>query len=470
MNRLSFRASRRSTLMLALSIAVAALLANLKLILNPGFFSHDEWQRYDFITARGALTYVSKYLVIKVGATFATPVRPIGFIQQGLAALWMKSAPWVPHLVSALLHAFAAAAVFVTLLIAGLKRRVAVLAALIFCISPLGVLANGWTAASFDQWYVLFTLGSMSCTFLIMRHGLRASRALALLCFSAAAMLSKETAMMLPAAVAGCGLLANLFREEKIQWGRISATTAIAALPVGIYLGIRFPALQRSLASTAAVAQYSPSPHNLLPNALGYLEFPFIPSLADMVSIALLSPWVRHAALLVHALLLLCLAWTGGWKAVIAYLFAYAIFLVPILLIPNAGSHYLYASSVALSTALAWLLGTRFERMRRALPFFAAAFIGVTIVHAHTLQTFIYTNGVCQMRFLTSLDKVMANRDTAQVGTTTIEWRAGTLEYVASSAIFGRDQYRDIRFQPAPQTASLDAGALLLSPDCTVTP
>jgi hypothetical protein len=470
MNRLSIWASRRSTLTLALIIAAGALLANLMLIVNPGFYSHDEWQRYDFITLHGVPAYLAKYWMVREGPTFATPVRPIGFIQQGLAALWMESSPWVPHLVSALLHALVAIALFITILITGLKRRVAVLAALLFCISPLGVLANGWTAASFDQWYVLFTLGSVSCTFLIIRRGVRVSFALALLCFSTAAMLSKETAMMLPAAVAGCGLLTNLFREERIQWRRIAVATAIAALPIGIYLLIRFPALQRSMASTAAATQYSPAFRNLLPNTLGYLEFPFIPKLTDMVSIVLVAHWVTHAALLMHALLLACLAWTGRWKVAVAYVFAYGIFLTPILLIPNTGSHYLYASSIAFSTALAWLLATRFERMKRVIVLFAVACIGVTTVHTYNMQAEIYADGACQMRFLSSLDTAMAARGTAHGGATAIEWRTGTPEYVASSAVFGRTQYRGVRFQPVPQNGNPDAGALLMGPDCRVSP
>jgi hypothetical protein len=365
-------AARRSTVMIGMMIAAVALLANLMLIVNPGFYNHDEWQRYDFITTHGVHAYLAKFWVIREGASFATPVRPIGLIQQGLLALWMKSSPWVPHLASAILHCFVAIALFFTAMLAGLSRRTAVLAALLFCTSPLGVLANGWTAASYDQWYVLFTLGSIYMTFLLMRDGLRTQSMLALLCFSSAAILSKETAMVLPVAIAGCGLFTNLIKDEKIQWRRIAAAAWITALPIGVYLLIRLPALQRSMA-VGAVTAYRPSPHNLLPNILGYLEFPFIPTLGDMVSIIYVPAWFRHLALLVHLAFIACLAWTGHLKIAVVYLFAYFIFLIPILFIPNTGSHYLYASSIVLSTAHSWLLLTkaRVDRARFAVVLFA---------------------------------------------------------------------------------------------------
>lgn len=470
MDIFSSESGRRSTLVIAMMIAAIALLANLTLIVNPGFYSHDEWQRYDFITAHGVHAYLAKYWAIREGKTFASPVRPIGLIQQGLLALWMKSSPWVPHLASAILHSFVAVALFFTATLAGLSRRAAVLAALLFCISPLGVLAIGWTAASFDQWYVLFTLCSIYATFLLMRHGLRAPYMLALLCFSSAAILCKETAMALPGAIAGCGLFTNLINGEKIRWRRIVAASAIAALPIVVYLLIRLPALQRSLA-VGTVAAYRPSVHNLLPNILGYVEFPFIPKLEDMISIAYVPAWVRHVALLMHLALLACLAWTGHLKVVVAYLFAYFVFLVPILFIPNTGSHYLYASGIVFSTALAWLLtAARVDRTRFVVVLLAGACVCVTTVHAYVMQAQIYERGICQMHFLNSLDTIKAQQETTQGAVKTIDWQPGTPVYVGSSAIFGREQYRDFRFRSEPQNGSADVGALVMGSDCRVTP
>jgi hypothetical protein len=109
---------------------------------------------------------------------------------------------------------------------------------------------------------------------------------------------------------------------------------------------IRFPALLRTLSQTSA-GPYKPGLRNLLPNILGYLEYPFVFRLNERVSIVLVPRSSRHLALLIHVALIVLITIAANWKAAAAYVFAYGVFLLPVLTLPNAGSHYLCASGFA---------------------------------------------------------------------------------------------------------------------------
>ncbi len=71
-------------------------------------------------------------------------MRPIGFLQQGMAALWMQSAPWASHLISVLNHALVALTFVWVLRRAGLSSATAALAGVFFVLSPLTTMATGW--------------------------------------------------------------------------------------------------------------------------------------------------------------------------------------------------------------------------------------------------------------------------------------------------------------------------------------
>jgi hypothetical protein len=65
------------------------------------------------------------YTTLRPGPEFGYPLRPLGFLEQGIAARWMQSAPWVSHLLSVVNHAVVAL-VFVWVLRAPCRARQAV--------------------------------------------------------------------------------------------------------------------------------------------------------------------------------------------------------------------------------------------------------------------------------------------------------------------------------------------------------
>ncbi len=448
-------------------LASFAILANLILICNPGYYNHDEWQRYDTVMAKGLPFFLGKYGSVRVGKSFGTPVRPIGFIEEGLTARWMPSAPALLHGIDVLLHMLLALAMLRALLICGLPRPAAVLAALIFCLSPLAMLATGWTAASFDQWYVLFALTGVMVGMRIVQQGVTGVRVLLLLLASTAAMLSKETAMAVPLALAGCAVAVALLRGEPVRWRRVLLIGTIAALPVCAYMAIRAPALLRSLALSAG--PYKPGLGHVLPNLLAYLEYPFLPLLGEMVSIVLVPEPARIAALLAHLVLIALLAIEINWKAALAYLFAYLVFLLPVLSIPGAGSHYLNASALALSVALATLIVLpRRGVAGTTVRVLACLALALTMWHAVFLQTSIRRDGVCQRNFLTDLDSAMATAAAHGQTVRVVRFRPGTRSYMGSRSIFGRKQYDGIRFVMLGPATTPDPHELLMDASCHV--
>jgi hypothetical protein len=240
-----------------LAVLVFTLLFHLGILANPGFYSHDEWEKFDQLRALGLWDAVRPYLRLQAGAEFGHPVRPVGFVQQLVSAHWMAMAPFLPHLVDVLLHALVSVVVLFALRDAGAAPGLSLLVALAFSASPLTTTATGWVSASFDQWYVLFACLAGWAAWRAATEGLTFRRCLWLLAAAAGAILSKEAAVMLPAAIV---LMLGLAWLERGSLRNRPAILAIllALLPIAAYLLLRLPALQASFAGQAH-ATYAPS-------------------------------------------------------------------------------------------------------------------------------------------------------------------------------------------------------------------
>jgi hypothetical protein len=82
----------------AASVALVAftLVFHLGILANPGFYSHDEWEKFDQLRQHGFWGAARGYLHLQPGAEFGYPVRPIGFVQQLFSAQWMARRPSCP--------------------------------------------------------------------------------------------------------------------------------------------------------------------------------------------------------------------------------------------------------------------------------------------------------------------------------------------------------------------------------------
>lgn len=382
-----------------LLILVVTVLGMLLLVANPGYYSHDELQKLDHVERHGFLHYVSAYVVLTQGEGFGTPVRPISFFVQGLLALVMRDYPVIVHLVDVLTHGAVAVLVFFTLLRFGLSRTVSLGSACIFALNPMAVIAVGWPAALMDRWYVMFGIGALMAAESHVRGRSGVAGLGLVFILTLAAILSKETAIMLP----GLMILFLLMDGLELRRRRFWLAGAAMTLPVVAYLLYRLPAIFASFGSNGSEGGYSASTANIADGLVVYLAYPFLVTLTEAVNWVFVSPVLIGAAVAAHIAIIAVLWSVIGWRFAVGYLFLYLLFLMPVLLIPIKGAHYLYASSIFFSIAVAWLVvktASRFSPLR----VFGSLILFLALAHTMVLQGFVYRLGSCMDTAMTGVE------------------------------------------------------------------
>lgn len=387
--RAAQRAVRRLVRTPFLLLALVALLFFVPVLANPGFFSHDEWQKADDVQRHGLLDYLRRYTAITPGSHFGVPVRPVSFAMQGFVAPFMAGSPFVVHLCDVLMHL--AAGWLSYLLLYGYSRRrdFALVAALVFLVSPLAVPSVVWPAALMDRLYVLWGLAGM----LALERYLAGAGVRWLLLSAAAvalAMGSKETAMLLPGAL----LVRAAWESGRLRDPRTWIALAAWTLPIALFMLVRLPALLATLRG-AGGASYSFSTA-LIPDGLAlYLAFPLMTELDEATRWVPVMTWGKVEPLVLHAGLVAALGWRFGLRAVLAYAALYLLFLLPVLGIPTRGGHYLYGSGLAFSVAVAALLVLPAGKAAWLARAVAGVVLLVAVQHSWAIQGFAYDLGRC---------------------------------------------------------------------------
>jgi hypothetical protein len=397
----------RRPLRAALALVALTLAAHAIIVAAPGFYANDEWQKFDHLRLHGVEDFARAYGTLRPGPEFGYPVRPLGFLQQGVAAQWMQSAPWASHLVGVINHALVALTFVWVLRRAGVAGATAGLAGAFFVLSPLTTLATGWLAASFDQLYILFLLFAAAAIVKLPAGGLSSARAAWLLLATTAALLAKETAIVAPGVVLLTAFAMRSANPAGFSWRPYGAAFVITLLPVVAYLLFRAPAITASLAGHADVA-YTPDSRYAPHNAWRFFAFPFRVKLVEMSAAVFRSPWQPMAAATAHLLLIAAVGRLFGARFAWAYVAGYFVFLLPVLMLPNPGGHCLYGAALAMSLALAATLAQSWATRRYGLAVLVLAGAGALLAHDVVIQRHLYAVGQCQSRFLASVDTLLA--------------------------------------------------------------
>lgn len=449
-------------------LVVVIVLGHLLVIANPGYFNHDEWQKYDHVMSHGITHFVDAYARVSVGSEFGHPVRPIPFVQQGLSSMLMADWPVYVHSIDVLIHLAVVFLFYAVLRLASIDPFRSFVAAAVFGLSALSAFSTGWVGASMDRWFTFFSLLAFAALLLAFRSGWKwRSLALALSSVSAA-LLSKETAIMLPAALALCATYLLLQPRYRANWAWACATVGISTLPLLAYLAYRWPAIQATLALPSG--PYSASLDNVMPNALAYFAYPFMPRALEMVSMSLLSTWEWGIGIGIHVLLLAMVARRFGIAALAAYLGAYFVFLAPLLVSPSMGAHYLYAAGLPMALVLALV-----PQSKPIREWLGSAVAGVAVLalvaHGQFIQSGLYRQGYCQSVFLASATPQAKALIAGGASMVRIEGEPGAMTYVALRATFGRDLYAPggtaaMRIDGEP--LSDGEASLVMRSDCSV--
>ncbi|MFY9459709.1 MAG: hypothetical protein WAP57_08140 [Aquabacterium commune] len=381
-----------------LILVLIGVLGLITLIANPGYFSHDEWQKFDHYINHGFKSYALAYGQISAGSGFGTPVRPLAFLVQGIHSLVFQSHPFLVHLISVANTLAVAIALYAGCLRFGLTRRNAMWCAVLFMLNPMTTLATGWPAALMDQMYVSFGL----LTLYLADRYIRDEQAsylslLPIAICGMAAVLSKETGIIFPATL----LLPMALTPQLVlrRWRRLLVAGAAWSLPILGYLLFRATAIQSSFHASQS-DPYAASLSYIADNLFVYWQYPFHPLIGEAVVWQSKPLWSLWVAFGVHCLLLAMVTVVFRWRAALLYLFFYLVFLLPVLFIPQKGSHYLFASAIPLSVALA-CLATHAKAAVRALGIVLAL---VLVYHGLRFQGEIYKVGRCMDRIAITLE------------------------------------------------------------------
>ncbi|MBP1745698.1 MAG: hypothetical protein H6Q54_313 [Deltaproteobacteria bacterium] len=397
---LRFPSDKRGVILL-LVLFLGGIILNLMLIMNPGYFSHDE------LELLGESKVLSLSGVHWKPPSLGAEYRPVARNFALLVFSLLGNYPQIIHLFNVLIHITIAFLVFhlAGRLAPELGKKFQVVVFLLFVASPMTTFGVGWSAAIYDSMYILFSL-IVLWMFIIRNEGYfeGALRELfffgAVFILSTLALLSKETAVMLVTYV----LLLLLFRgfDRKGVFGFIAVGAATA-----LYAAIRFSSLMQ-IATENTVGYKVSLGKNVAHNFVQYFLYPFTPHVSEIHTIFVLAPkWELLSAAAMHMFIIVMLC---RWRVIYAvgYLAAFSVTLLPVLIINMTASHYLYAAAIPLSISLAYLVCK--PKHRIVYPILLGS-ICLLLLHGFANQALFYWTGIHQQKILTSLSTVIRSAD-----------------------------------------------------------
>lgn len=373
-----------------LGLFVLLLALQLPAILNPGYFSHDElqwWARAD-VSAMSALPWMSW---TDLGVF---QYRPLTFNLWLALSYACAGTPYLMHAAIVGLGSLNAVLLGRCLMSAGTSRRTAVLAALVFALSPYVAYVHGWVGTLADLLTLLAGLLGLRLlqrmTDASGRHDV--PRIALVIVLTGAALMCKESAVVLPLL-----LLPALYRHPRPR--AALAAIAFSALTIAVYLFARLPVI---LSPPTGSESYAWAIAHVPSRLAEYLLFPFLPPMLEVGPTLAKSTERLLAAAACLAALLAALG-TVGWRWPAAWLAMFAALLAPVLILPMSYGQYAYLASAAAIgiAALAW---ARLRTVPKAVLGVVAA---VAVVHGIAIMRHMHDIGVAQHAFYADLLRIL---------------------------------------------------------------
>ena len=344
---------------------------------NPGYYSHDELQwAAQALDPAGAALWDWR----------ALQFRPLTF------AAWMGlsralfDAPVLFHAVFVAMGLANALALLLLLRRLDVAPGVAAAMALGFVLGPYAAFTQAWVATLADLLWVGAALALAHVV--VGADAARRVRVAAIAAaLTAAALLAKESALVLPAL---CVLAAWLDTRRPWRWAALGS-----ALPVVAYLALRAGTI---LFGDRPAGAYEWSLLAIPDQAWRYYVFVLAPALAEIETIGKLS--ATHVAVAAAILAALVVAlWRAGRGFAIAWVVGGLMALGPVLILRLPANQYGYGFSALLLgvLALAW---SRLPRFGRVL---AGVFVFVGVWHGVDIQRHVRAAGEKQARFSPAL-------------------------------------------------------------------
>ena len=318
------------------AIMLAVLLVQLPLILNPGYFSHDELQWAAAAEQASGFVWLS---------TDAFQYRPLTFGLWTWLSRHLFAQPQLFHLVLVAMGAANAALLHALARRLGAATWPAAIAALVFALGPYAAYVHGWVGTLGD----LLWVGGALLVGLVAtgeRPGWRI--AVATFVLTTLALLAKEAALSIPA----LALVAwTLDRSRRRQWRIVLLASATPAL---VYLALRYGPL------LTAAPQGNAYDWSIAYLPLRWLEYQlFLPNLPVFETHKTLSRGFTDKRTVIAGLLWLALLVAlarVGWRWAAACVIGGIAALGPVLVLGASRNQYGYgfAAFVAGLLAVAW--------------------------------------------------------------------------------------------------------------------
>lgn len=357
---------------------LTALLISLPLVLNPGYFSHDElqwlafadrdhwsdlpWQGWcDFRPFQFRPLTFNTWLALSKLVGYQPPLMHAFVVGFGLLNAWLLRACMSGN---------------------GIRAMVASSAAVLFLISPSVMQVHGWVGTIGDLYCLLAALLAVR---LLQREPGRAIELIGVAVLTVLAMWSKESAIVFPAL-----LLAAWPRRRCSLYLPVVISTGI----VLVYLALRW---QTILYTPRNDGNYAWSIANIPARLLDYAAFPFLPDLAELHVIRLSRSVLRWIVGLGLCMGLLALVGRASWRVMLVLVVGWIACLGPVLLLAQSASVYAYLASAWAFAVCAWAWQQSDRWPRRLMLAIATVvslhgvLIGGRIVQIGILQHGVYS-------------------------------------------------------------------------------
>jgi hypothetical protein len=364
------------------------MLAQLPLVLNPGYFSHDELQW-------AAHAEQGSWVSWTAFDTFQ--YRPLTFNLWQWLSLRLFTQPYAFHAVLVALGALNAALAAQLMGKLGVRAATAFCGAAAFALGPYAAYVHGWVGTLGD----LVWVGCGLAVAVAARARLR-EPALAVIAatLTVAALLAKEAAVVIPALLA----LAWWLLPRDRRWAVAAAATAV---PVAAYLALRFGALMDAPRSGG---QYSLSLVHAPARWLEYQVFAFNPTLFETHN-TFMRGWTDPRTLVAALTWLAVVAALArtGWRWAFAFVAGGIAALGPVLVLASASNQYAYgyAAVTAVVAAAAWPHAPRWGRAVLAFALLLVLWHGVNVMRQ------VRDVGVRQAVFSPAVADVLSSRGDA---------------------------------------------------------
>lgn len=385
-HKISQLINKLTTGQLSVLVFAAAVILQLPLIFNPGYFSHDElqWAVWSGVSDFSKLPWLS-WVDYQ-----AYQYRPITFNLWLVVSYFLFDLPYLFHTFLVFWGALNAFLLFHIARRLQLSSLMAFGAVMVFVMSPFAMYVHGWVGTMADMLVMSCILAMILITMCRPAFSLVLISVFLLTCV---ALLSKESAVAIPAIFS----VIWWFSSYKKQW---LVATLVAGVMTVIYLTLRLPVLMQQPEQTHYTLSYLSPPIRWLEYQLYWV----MPNLGEPVALLDLG-WKKIVLFAGIIGVFWFVLWQTHRKLALLFLLGSLATLSPVLPIASSSAQYgyLFAAWSVVVVALAWKYASVWRKR------FFVLMTCLSVLHGLVIVLMMHHVGQIQAVFSPALAEVFVN-------------------------------------------------------------